>query len=602
MFDHKSFLKTLPSAPGIYQMLDRNREILYVGKAKNLRNRVSSYFRRHQSSPRIAALVERIAAIDVTVTRTETEALILEHNLIKQQRPPFNILLRDDKSYPYIFLSDESWPRLALHRGVRRQKGEYFGPYPSSQAAREAMALLQKVFRVRQCENAFFRNRTRPCLQYQIERCTGPCVGLVDADEYSQDVAHTRRFLQGKGDELVDQLIGQMNQAAKALDYEGAALARDQVAQLRQVQAEQIIERGRANLDVVGAAVEQGQACVHLLYVRQGRVVGTRSFYPRDVLAETPDQVIADFVPQYYLGNPENGAVAEIVVGQRPEDAALIESALTDQAGRQIRIHVPRRGRKKDWLDLAGKTARQNLTGRLAGRANTQERLRNLAEVLGLEQVPQRIECYDISHTQGAQTVASAVVFDQDGPLRQEYRRFNIEGVTPGDDYAAMAQVLRRRFSRLKKGEGIVPDLIVVDGGKGQLSQARDVLNELAVADVTILGVAKGRTRKSGWERFFLGEQAEERVLDPHSAGFHLLQHVRDEAHRFAIGGHTARRARDMTSSPLDEIAGIGPKRKKALLQHFGGLQGIRSASVRDLRKVSGINRQLAEEIYTRFH
>jgi len=602
VFDPKVFLKTLPTSPGIYQMQGEDGSVLYVGKAKNLKNRVSSYFRGKQTNPRIAVLVSRIASIDVTVTGTETEALILEHNLIKQQHPPFNILLRDDKSYPYIFVSDETWPQLAFHRGPKKQKGRYFGPYPSSNAAREALVQLQKVFRVRQCENSFFRNRTRPCLQYQIERCNGPCVGLVAAEEYAEDVENTIKFLDGRSDELIDSLIHEMNEAAESLDYERAGYLRDQIAQLRTVQAEQIIEGGRASLDVIGAAIDGDKACVHMLFIRQGRVIGTRSFYPRDSLATTPAEVIADFLPQFYLHDSQGRAVGEIIVEQRPEDAALLERGLKEHAKRQIRIHAPTRGRKKDWLKLAQRTAEQNLSGKLAGQANYQKRFRDLADKLNMEEEPARLECYDISHTQGNQTVGSCVVFDHEGPAKSHYRKFNIEGIEPGDDYAAMAQVLRRRFTRLKKGEGVMPDLIVVDGGKGQLTQAREVLNDLAVAGVAILGVAKGRTSKSGWERLYFGEEAEELVLDVQSPAFHLLLHIRDEAHRFAIAGHTARRGKKLTQSPLDQVPGIGPKRKKALLQHFGGLQSITSASVRDLAKAPGISQDLAEEIYAQLH
>ena len=602
MFDPKVFLKTLPSSPGIYQMLAEDRSVLYVGKARNLKNRVSSYFRGKSPNARIAALVAKIADVEVTVTRTETEALILEHNLIKQQHPPFNILLRDDKSYPYIFVSDEEWPRLAFHRGAQKERGLYFGPYPSAHAAREAMIHLQKVFRVRQCENSFFRNRSRPCLQYQIERCNGPCVGLVSAGQYAEDVQHTIRFLKGESDELIDQLIHQMNRAAEQQDYERAGYLRDQISHLRSVQSEQIIEGGRSNLDVVGAAIDGDKTCVHILFIRQGRVIGTRSFYPRDSLATTAAEVVADFLPQFYLQDSRGRAVGEIVVEQRPADAALLERGLQEHAKRQVRIHAPTRGRKKDWLKLATRTAEQNLSGKLAGQASYLQRFRDLAGKLGMAEEPTRIECYDISHTQGSQTVGSCVVFDQEGPARSHYRRFNIEGIEAGDDYAAMAQVLRRRFTRLKKGEGIMPDLIIVDGGKGQLSQAREVLNDLAVPGVAILGVAKGRTRKSGWERLYFGEDAEELVLDAQSPAFHLLQQIRDEAHRFAIAGHTARRGKKLVQSPLDQVPGIGPKRKKALLQHFGGLNSISAASVNDLARAPGISRDLAEEIYAHLH
>ena len=600
-FDTKAFLKTLKQGPGVYQMYDGQGDILYVGKAKNLKNRVSSYFSGRPKDAKTQALVSRIASVQVTLTHTEAEALILEHNLIKDQSPPYNILLKDDKSYPYILVTEAEWPRVAFHRGAKRTKGQYFGPYPNGYAAREAMVLLQKVFKVRQCEDSFFRNRSRPCLQYQIERCTGPCVNLVSKDDYQRDVERTLRFLRGENEELVANLTQDMQRAAELQEYEKAAGLRDSVSQLREVQADQAIESGSGNLDVVAAAVAGDIACVHTIFVRQGRVIASRSWYPKDVLADTPAAVVEDFLPQYYLSGEERNPPSEIVVAQAGEQKDIFEQALRQVGGRRIRLTVPQKGRKYSWLDLASRTAEQNLVGKLASGAAHQKRLQSLADALGVEKL-ERIECFDISHHSGAETVASCVVYGAEGPIKSDYRKFNIEGIRGGDDYAAMEQALQRRYKRLKKGEGQMSDLLVIDGGKGQLRQAIEVLDSLAIYSVKLLGVAKGPTRKSGWEKLFFGRGMQELTLDSHSPAFHLLQQVRDEAHRFAVAGHTARKNKKLRGSPLDQVAGIGAKRKKALLHHFGGLQGIKSAGVQDLQKVDGINRRLAEDIYFHFH
>ena len=602
-FDAKAFVKTLPNSAGVYQMYDEKNEILYVGKAKNLKNRVGSYFSGRPQNAKTQALVNKIASIQVTVTKTESEALILEHNLIKQQSPHYNILLKDDKSYPYILVTDEEWPRVALHRGPKRAKGQYYGPYPNAYAAREALALLQKVFRVRQCENSFFSNRSRPCLQYQIERCTGPCVdGLVSADDYQKDLRRTVKFLKGENEELVQSLMDDMQSASENLEFEKAASYRDSVGQLRKVQSEQNIERGSANLDVIAAATDGSSACVHMLFIRQGRIIASRSYYPKDELAASPAEVISDFVPHYYLSGQDRVSPSEIVVSDVMEEAAVVESTISSVLAKKVRISVPKKGRRIEWLDVARRTAEQNLSGRLAGKLSHQRRLQALGEALGLEKAPARLECYDISHHSGAETVASCVVFNEEGPLKSDYRKFNIEDITGGDDYAAMDQVLRRRFKRLKKGEGAMPDILVIDGGKGQMTQAKRVLKELEIPELVLLGVAKGAARKSGWERLYVGEDSTELALDSHSPAFHLIQNIRDEAHRFAVAGHTARKNKKITSSPLDQIDGIGAKRKKSLLHHFGGLQGISAAGIADLAKVEGINTSLAEDIYSHFH
>lgn len=602
MFDYKPFLKSLTDRPGIYQMYDEDQQILYVGKAKNLKNRVSSYFRSKSHTAKTQVLVKRIASIEVTVTATEAEALILEQNLIKQQHPPYNVMLRDDKSYPYIFISDQEWPRLGFHRGAKKKKGQYFGPFPNAQATRETLSMLQKVFKVRQCDDSFFKNRSRPCLQYQIERCSAPCVNMVDQDRYRQDLKHSIDLLKGDNEKLSGELIKQMNDASEQLDYENAARLRDQVNGIRLIQADQAIEKGKGNLDVVSAVLEGDEGCVHMLYVRQGRIIGSRSFFPKVQLEQNSAELLETFLSQHYLTGPEARVPAELLVSAHFDSIDVLEEALYQYCSRKITIRKPQRGRGLEWLQIAGKAAEQNLIGRKASKQSYERRLNNLSEALKLGSQLQRMECYDISHTQGNQTVGSCVVFDAQGPSKKDYRRFNIEGITGGDDYAAMEQVLRRRFTRLQKGEGSMPDIIVIDGGKGQLNTASEVLQDLGVKGVELLGVAKGTTRKSGWERFFLGNDSREVILEPTSPGFHLLQHIRDEAHRFAITGHKARRSKKFVESPLQEIPGIGDKRRKSLVDHFGGYKGIESASVGDLSKVDGISKELAQTIYDYFH
>ena len=601
-FDAQNFLKALTDLPGVYQMYDVDGDILYVGKAKNLKNRVSSYFRSRSQSPKTQALVSKIANIEVTVTPSEAEALLLEHNLIKQQRPPYNILLRDDKSYPYIFLSDETWPRLAFHRGARKKKGTYFGPFPNAGAARETLSMLQKVFRVRQCDDSFFRNRSRPCLQYQIKRCTGPCVDLVSENDYIQDVTHSADLLDGKDEKLSAEIIETMNQASDQQDYERAAYLRDQVNMIRSVQADQVIERGTGNIDVLGAAIDGDESCIHILFVRKGKIVASRSFYPKVMLAETVSDLIGGFLSQHYLAAPEALVPAEVLVSDEPIDLDAQIEALRLHANRKVSIRRPRRGRGLDWLKIAEKAAEQNLIGRKAGQKSYLRRMDDLAKAFDCEDGVKLIECYDVSHTQGAQTVASCVVFDADGPNKKLYRRFNIEGIKAGDDYAAMEQTLRRRFTRLQSGEGSMPDMVVIDGGKGQLGKAKNVFMELGVSGVEVVGVAKGATRKSGWERFFVGVDNKEVLLNSSRPGFHLLQHIRDEAHRFAVTGHKARRGKKMIESPLEDIPGVGPKRRKALLDHFGGYKGIERASASDLSRVDGVSAKMAESIYDYFH
>jgi excinuclease ABC subunit C len=600
-FDHQSFLKSLTKRPGIYQMFDVQGQILYVGKAKNLKNRLSSYFRKTGLTPKTAALVKRIDKIDVTVTETETEALILEHNLIKQYHPPYNILLRDDKSYPYIFLSDrDAWPRLAFHRGPKKAKGTYFGPFPSVHAVRESMGFLQKTFKVRQCEDVFFKNRSRPCLQYQIKRCTAPCVNLVSDKEYAADVELTRLYLDGKADKLLKQLEVDMDTAAEQLQFEKAAEHRDQISALRTVQAQQMIEKGKGTIDVVAGAVSSGQACVHMLYVRQGRILGSRSYYPKAPLAEQVTELLEEFLPHLYLnGGSRPDLPKEILLNAPIEGADALSDALQTRVGRKIDVRDSVRGFRAKWLQLAQRTAEQNLAGKLASKKTIEQRFESLRETMVLEATPQRLECFDISHSSGEAVVASCVVFDSNGPVKSDYRRFNIEGITGGDDYAAMEQAIRRRYTRLMKGEGKLPDILLIDGGKGQIGVAKEVLSDLAVVGVLVLGVAKGTTRKPGLETLILADQNNKVIARPQQAALHLIQQIRDEAHRFAITGHKARRDKKRRTSPLEGIAGVGPTRRRDLLKHFGGIAEVRKASVADLMKVDNINKKVAEAIYS---
>jgi len=603
-FDAKPLLKTLTGRPGVYQMLGDTGQVLYVGKAKNLRKRVASYFRSSGLAPKTRTLVERIASVEVTVTETELEALLLEQNLIKQYRPPFNILLRDDKSYPYIFLSGEAaYPRLAFHRGTKRGKGAYFGPFPGVLAVRETLSFLKKTFRVRQCEDHFFRNRSRPCLQYQIKRCSGPCVGLVSTADYARDVRHTQMFLEGKNQPLMRELEADMDQASTQLAFETAAVLRDQIGALRQIQATQIVESGNGDIDVIAVAMTEDSACVHMLYIRHGRMLGSRSFYPKAQLAASTADVIGAFIPQHYL---QNGARAdmprEILVSAVPEDIRMLETALAAVAERKVTITGTVRGTRSKWIDLAVRTAAENLGGRLAASRNTLARFAQLRDLLSLDELPERLECFDVSHSAGEAAVASCVVFNREGPLKSAYRRFNIANITPGDDYAGLDQALRRRYKRLQQGEGSLPDVLFIDGGKGQLRTAGKVLDELGVVGVTLVGVAKGTSRKPGLESLLLYNGNEEREVIPSTAAMLLVQQIRDEAHRFAITGHRARRDRKRSTSPLENIAGVGPKRRRELLRFFGGPDAVGQASIADLMRVPTVDRKVAEAIFNALH
>jgi len=592
--------RALPESPGVYRMLDAEGTVIYVGKARSLKRRVSSYFTRSAQGAKTHAMVAQVADIQVTLTHTEAEALILENNLIKELRPRYNVLLRDDKSYPYIYVSThQDYPRLSFYRGSRKGPGRYFGPFPSASAVRDTLNHLQKVFPVRQCEDTFFQNRSRPCLQYQIKRCTAPCVGYVSREDYQRDVRHAVMFLEGQSNRVIDELVERMEAASAALEFEEAARLRDRIATLRRVQERQYVAGARGDLDVVAAAVEEGTACVQLFVFRNGQNLGNKSFFPKLPEGMSEAELLAEFLPRYYLGRQ---IPPEVLVSDRVDGREVIAQALTEAAGHRVRVTDSVRGDRRRWLDMARQNACHALESRAADHANMERRFEALQEELGLNEMPERIECFDISHTQGEATVASCVVFNRQGAAKSDYRRFNIRDVDAGDDYAAMRQALERRYRRLKDGEGIMPDLLLIDGGKGQLAQARSVLDELQVNDISVLAIAKGPERRPGEETLFLLDGERELHLSPSSAALHLLQQVRDEAHRFAITGHRQRRGKSRTRSTLEDIPGLGPKRRQALLRQFGGLQGVSRAGVEDLARVTGISQELARRIYETFH
>ena len=599
MFDSQAFLKTLTALPGVYRMLGERGQVLYVGKARNLKQRVSSYFRENQASVRIRSLVSRIHAIEVTVTHTEVEALILESTLIKELQPRYNILLRDDKGYPYIHASSGDFPRLSLHRGAKRAPGRYFGPYPNANAVRDTLDLLQKVFRLRSCEDSFFRSRTRPCLQYQIKRCTAPCVGFVDQAGYQRQLRDAVLFLEGRSRQVIDDLAQRMEALSAELKFEEAALCRDQIVELRQIQQRQHVEGESGDLDVAACATREGAACVQVFVFRQGRLLGNRAFFPALPGDEAAGVILSAFLAQYYV---DKAIPAEVLLSHEPAEAALLAQALQERAGRRVALTVHPRGERARWLEMAQRNAEQALAAHCASRAGMRRRLEALREALGIDHDLTRLECFDISHTRGEATVAACVVFDAEGPRKSDYRRYNIEDIAPGDDYAAMRQALTRRYTRLREENGRLPDLLLVDGGKGQLTQAREALEALQVSGVMAVGVAKGPERKPGWETLYLFEENRPVILPADSAALHLVQQIRDEAHRFAITGHRQRRAKARTISALDDISGIGPQRRQALLRQFGGLKQLAQAGVEDLSQVDGISIELARRIYDAFH
>ncbi|OMH32692.1 excinuclease ABC subunit UvrC [Motiliproteus sp. MSK22-1] len=626
-FDSQAFLAQTTQRPGVYQMLSAEGDVLYVGKAKNLKQRLASYFRSSGLAIKTQALVQRIQGIQLTITGSETEALLLEQNLIKKLRPPYNILLRDDKSYPFIFISDtHQYPAIQFHRGSRRHKGRYFGPFPSSGAVRDSLNLLQKIFRIRQCEESFFKNRSRPCLQYQINRCSGPCVNKITPENYADDIRHAMMFLEGKNQSIRDELAKQMERAAESLDFELAAELRDQIISLQKVQEEQHISGVEGDADILACAISAGAACIHQLFVKGGRVIGSKAHYPKLALETTESELLSSFIGQYYLQgaeiqlNAENGTEQQhspvisssqgsarpvppqLILSHEADDVDCLVAALTAVRGKRIQVTSRVRGARSNWLKLAMTNAEQQIQNFIANRQNIYRRYIELQEALGLDEAPKRMECFDISHSSGEATVASCVVFDNQGPKKSDYRRFNIETAVAGDDYGAMNEALTRRYKRLKKDDAILPDILIVDGGKGQLKQAKEVLAELQIDTILVLGIAKGVTRKPGLESIIHADTYDELVLPTNSGALHLLQHIRDEAHRFAITGHRQRRAKKRGQSALEQIPGVGPKRRKELLKHFGGVQEIGRASVEEIAKVSTISRVMAEEIYAHLH
>jgi excinuclease ABC subunit C len=599
-FDSQSFLKTVTSKPGVYRMYDADDKMLYVGKAKNLKKRVSSYFRKTGLSAKTSVLVSHIHHIDVTVTHTEGEALILESNLIKEFHPRYNILMRDDKSYPYIYVSDKSsYPGIALHRGARKKPGRYLGPYPNAGAVRETINLLQRTFKIRQCEDSYFKNRSRPCLQYQIKRCTAPCVGYISEQAYRRDIKHALLFLEGKSRQIINELVEAMEKASEKHNYEKAAVYRDQISSLQKISERQHISAEKGDIDIVACATEGGQACVTVFYVRNGLNLGNRNFYPKLPEAMSEEEILAAFIPQFYL---DREAPAEIILSAKPEQLELIQDVLSEQARRKVTCRTRVRAERAKWLELAANNAANSLTTRLLSRTGLLKRFEALQEVMQLDSLPLRLECFDISHTQGEATIASCVVFTPEGPYKTDYRRYNIEDITGGDDYAAMRQALKRRFKKSREKEQVLPDILFIDGGKGQLRQAIEIFEELGVDNVLLIGVAKGEGRKAGLEKLVFSDGRPELHLTLDSPALNLILQVRDEAHRFAISGHRAQRAKKRRESPLENIAGLGPKRRQTLLKHFGGLQGVTRAGIEDLAKIPGISKKLAQSIYDEFH
>jgi len=598
--DSRTLLAGLDNSPGVYQMLDAGGATLYVGKARSLKKRVASYFRNGGLPPKTQAMMSRVTSVEVIKTHTESEALLLENNLIKKHRPRYNVLLRDDKSYPYIHLDDSTgFPRLGFYRGNRSAPGRYFGPYANAGAVREVLAQLQKIFPVRQCEDTFFRSRSRPCLQYQINRCTAPCVGYVSPASYREDVEQAVLFLEGRNDGLHRYLSEAMEKASDNLDFEAAAMYRDRIRSLARIQETQSVSSGEGDRDVVVLAMEQGIACVDVTFVRSGRHSGSKSFFPKINLEAPPEEIVAAFLGQFYLNKP---VPPEILVHPAPKDVALLECMLSDREGRKVHLQPRPRGRRARLLDNALENARHGLARHLSEQASAVDKRESLQQLLSLDDVPERMECVDVSHTQGEAAVVSCVVFDRDGPSNSEYRRYNVKTDAPGDDYAALREALSRRYEKLKSGEGRIPDLLIIDGGKGQLSVAEQVLEEFQVDGVSVVSVAKGPTRKPGFEKLFVSGAKKPVHPRPHSAGLLLIQQVRDEAHRFAITGHRRRRAKTRVTSSLQEIPGVGNKRRQALLRHLGGLQEVQRAGIDDLARVPGISSDLARKIYNHFH
>jgi len=593
-------LAGLPHLPGVYRMVNAKGDVLYVGKALDLKKRVSSYFQKTANvSPRIQLMVAQVANVETTVTRSEGEALLLENNLIKGLSPRYNILFRDDKSYPYLMVSGHRFPRLGFHRGALDKRHQYYGPFPGAGAVRESIQLLQKVFRLRTCEDTVFANRSRPCLLHQIRRCTAPCVGHIVEADYAHDVRSATLFLSGKEAEVIEELIARMHAASADQQYEDAALFRDQVTALRAVREKQYVEdvTGR-DADVIACAREGAVTCVNLVMIRGGRHLGDHNHYPKHADAVDDEQIIEAFISQHY----QHHGVPPLILARHVADVEDLERVLGEHAGHKVQIVTRPTGPRRVWLEMAEKNAHIGAAHTASLQANQEARLAALQQALGLPESAQRFECFDISHTMGEATVASCVVYDQSALQKSDYRRFNITTPVAGDDYGAMREVLQRRYRRLVTGEGKMPDVILIDGGKGQLGIASEVMDELGISDVTLVGVAKGEDRKAGLEALWIPGRDEPYLLGPEHAGLHLVQQIRDEAHRFAITGHRARRGKARSQSPLENITGVGAKRRQQLLAHFGGLRGLQAASVDELAQIEGVSRALAEKIYQELH
>ncbi len=599
MFNAKETLSGLPHLPGVYRMLNMTGKVIYVGKALDLKKRVSSYFQKTLISPRTQLMVSQVARVETTVTRSEAEALLLENNLIKSLTPQYNILFRDDKSYPYIVVSEHRFPRLGFHRGALEKKNRYFGPYPNAWAVRESIQLLQKVFRLRTCEDSAFNNRSRPCLLYQIKRCTAPCVNLIDEATYHADVENAMLFLQGKQHRVLQLLTQKMQNAADERDYEFAALYRDQVQSLRKIQEKQFVRsHNEVDVDIVACVASSGLTCVNVVMIRGGMHLGDKSFFPQNAEGYDPAAAIEAFLLQHYL---DRKAPQTVIVNQ-PINGDMLETALSDHAGHKVQIFSRTVGERRVWLIMTIQNATLAIEQKRSSQATQDARLHSLLQILGLPASVQRIECFDISHTMGEAAIGSCVVFDNLAMQSSEYRRYNIEGATPGDDVAAMREVLTRRYRKIAAGEGKIPDLILVDGGKGQVNAAKNILTELGLNDIYLLGVAKGEERKPGLEQLVFPGNEKPLQLASDNVALHLIQQIRDEAHRFAIQGHRAKRARARITSSLEHITEVGAKRRQKLLARFGGLRGVLAASVDDLTLVEGISRRLAEKIYRELH
>jgi len=601
-FDSAAFLKNLTSQPGVYRMYNSQEEVIYVGKAKNLKKRVSSYFRSNLDNAKTRSLVSQIANMDVTVVNSETEAFLLENNFIKKYKPRYNVVMRDDKSYPFIFLSDHEHPRLSFHRGPQKKKGEYFGPYPSAWSVRESLRSMQRIFPVRQCEDSYYRARSRPCLQYQMQRCSAPCVeGYVSDEEYKEQVNFARLFLKGKNQQVIGGLVEKMEAASEALNFEAAARYRDQINALRKVQERQWVAGTQDEMDVFGFAFKGNMACIQVMFIREGQLLGSKAYFP--IVPNTADEqeVFESFFLQFYLAG--NKVIPkQIVLSNTLTDEDAIADVLASEAGHKVQFFKGAREEKRKYLQLAQSNAQTALDAQYSQQKSVFARYLDLEAALEVDTPIQRMECFDISHTSGQQTVASCVVFNREGPHKSDYRRYNIEGITPGDDYAAMAQALKRRYKSVKEVQKI-PDLLLIDGGKGQLAQAEAFFEDWPHdKKPMLLGVAKGTTRKPGLETLILAGSHQVLPMDSHSPGLHLIQHIRDESHRFAITGHRNRRQKVKTTSSLESIPGIGAKRRQTLLKFMGGLQGLKKASKDEISNVPGISPELAETIYDHLH